>query len=723
MQRMFKKKNYVQQLDESDCGAAVLAMVLKNYQSDVSIVKIRNFAQTDSDGTTALGLVKAGEHFNLKTIAIKADMSLFDNMGRDLQLPFIAHLDRNNGTLHYVVVSEIHKKYLLVADPDPSVKVTRVNYSDFKKEWTGVAIFMAPNPEYHPVKDDKDSLLNTASLLLKQRKIIVEIVLTTFICTIITISGAFFLQNLVDIYVPVDMVNTLNAVALGLAIAYVFHGIFTYMQGYLSVILGQRLSIDILVSYIKHLFELPMSFFGTRKIGEITSRLTDANNIIQTLAETAISTLLNIGTILFVGIALSSISFKLFLISLITIPVYGIIIALFLKKFDQTNNERMEQGALLSSSLIEDIRGIESIKALGIEDQRYSHIDRRFVKGLKANYKYNIAAVLQGAFKDVAQLVITLVILYMGARMSIRGSISIGQLIAFNALLGYLMSPIEEIIGLQSGLQTAKIANKRLNQVLLAPGERSDEVDTAAITDEGVEKIDFKNVNFEYKYGQPVLKNINLEIKKGEKIAIVGLSGSGKTTLAKMLVGFYQADEGQIEVNGVDIKSINKKILRKRIAYLPQTPYIFSGSVLDNILLGSAEGNTSISDVVSAAKLAGIHRDIEELPDGYSTNLSEDSGLSGGQMQRIAMARTLLTGASAMIFDESTSNLDVLTEKSIIDKLIKLPEQTIIFIAHRLEVAKKADRIIVMDHGKIVEMGTHTELMKNKGSYYSLWEG
>ena len=720
---MLKKKNYVQQLDEADCGSAVLAMILRNYQSDISIAKIRSFAQTDSEGTTALGLIRAGEHFNLKSTAIKADMSLFDNMGQNLQLPCIAHLDKSNGTLHYVVILEVHKKFLLVADPDPSVKITKTNYGDFQKEWTGIAILMAPNSRYLPVKDDKDSLWDTAFLLLKQKKIISEIVLTTFMCTLITIYGAFFLQNLIDVYVPGNMTNTLNIIALGLLIAYIFHGIFTYTQGYLSIILGQRLSIDILLAYIKHLFKLPMSFFGTRKIGEITSRLTDASNIIQTLAETAISTLLNVGTILFVSIALSSISFKLFLVSLVIIPVYGIIIASFLRKFDQTNNERMEQEALLGSSLIEDLRGIESIKALGIEKQMYSHIDRRFVKGLKANYKYSIATVSQGALKDVAQLTITLMILYMGSRMAIRGSISVGQLMAFNALLGYLMNPIEAIIGLQSDLQTAKIANKRLNQVLLMPGEKTEKENTKIIADEGVKKISFKNVGFEYKYGQPVLKDINLEIKKGEKIAVVGLSGSGKTTLAKMLVGFYQVSRGQIEVNDIDIKTINKRLLRNNIAYLPQTPYIFSGSVLDNILLGTVKKNISISDAINVAKLAGIHQDIEALPDGYFTNLSENSGLSGGQRQRIAIARTLLTGASMMIFDESTSNLDVLTEKSIIDNLIKLPEQTIIFIAHRLEVAKKADRIVVMDHGNIIESGSHDELMKRHGKYYELWEG
>lgn len=720
---IFHKDNYVPQLDETDCGAAVLSMILKHYDSDVSIAEIRNFSQTDEKGTTALGLVKAAEHFKLKTTAIRADMTLFENGAKDLQLPFIAHLDKNNGTLHYVLVTEVKKNYIKIFDPDPTVKICKVSYDKFQEDWTGIALFMAPIPEYHPVKNDKDSLWGASTLLLKQKSLIFEIVLATFICTLITIFGAFFLQNLIDTYVPDKTVNTLNAVSLGLAIAYIFHGIFTYVQGYLATVLGQRLSIDILLAYIKHLFEVPMGFFGTRKIGELTSRLTDANNIIETLSETAISTLLNVGTILFVSVALSLISIKLFLISLVTIPVYGLIIVAFLKKFDKINNERMEQGALLSSSVIESLRGIESIKALGIEDKMYRRIDHRFVKELKANYKYSITASVQGALKDTAQLIITLIILFVGSIMAMKSIISIGQLIAFDSLLGYLMGPIEDIIGLQSDLQTAKVANKRLNQILLIPSEKEDEMSKITLKNEPIERISFDDVNFEYKYGQPVLNDISLDIKANEKIAIVGLSGSGKTTLAKMMVGFYRANSGKIYINGHDINSVDRADLRDEISYLPQTPYIFSDSVKNNILLGTNLSNVELNDVIKATKVACIHEDIESLPDGYDSMLSEDAGLSGGQMQRIAIARTVLKGSSVMIFDESTSNLDLLTEKKVVKNLLELPKQTIIFIAHRLEVARKADRILVMDHGRVVEHGNHKQLIAKKGRYYDLWEG
>ncbi|KRN20845.1 ABC superfamily ATP binding cassette transporter [Pediococcus claussenii] len=397
--------HYVQQLDEADCGAAVLAMIFKNYKSNISIASIRDVAQTDKDGTTALGLVKAAEHLDFETQAVQADMSLFKMKKSEVPLPFIAHVDKDNGMLHYVVVFEIHKNYLLVADPDPVDKIKKMSYADFEKIWTGVTIFMAPAPEYKPTKDNKDSLWSLAGLIFKQKSLVTTIILAATLSTLISIGGSFFLQQLIDTYIPDGMVGTLSIVALGLLVAYVFHGIFGYVEGYLSTVLGQRLSIDLLLSYIKHLFEVPMSFFGTRKTGEITSRFEDASNIIDTLASTAISTFLNVGTILLVGITLAIISVKLFLISCLALPLYLIIVWSFVKLFDRLNNERMESGAVLSSSIIEDLNGMETIKSLNVEKQRYRKIDHEFVDMLHKNYSYGITTIVQENLKDVTQLV------------------------------------------------------------------------------------------------------------------------------------------------------------------------------------------------------------------------------------------------------------------------------------------------------------------------------
>lgn len=718
------KINYIQQLDEEDCGAAVLAMIFKKYKSDISIATIRNIAQTDKDGTTALGLIKAAEHFGFETRAIKGDMRLFELPQKDIPLPFIAHVDKENGILHFICVFEVHKSYLLVADPDPTVRVTKMSYTEFEKIWTGVTIFMAPAPEYKPTKDNNDSLWSLAGLVLKQQRLVATIILSSIIITLISVVSAFFLQQLIDNYLPNGAINTLSIVSIGLVIAYIFHGVFSYVKNYLSLVLGQRLSIDILLSYIKHLFELPMSFFGTRKTGEITSRFEDASNIIDTLAATAISTLLNTGTILVVGVTLATISIKLFLIACLALPIYTVIVLSFVKLFDKLNNSRMESGAVLSSSIIEDLKGIESIKAMNVEKKRYRLIDHEFVDLLKKNYSYNITAIVQESLKDITQLLINVSILYFGAMLVIHNSISVGQLIAFNALLTYFTQPLVALIDLQNSIQTAKIANKRLNQIFMVPGESVTSRKTKNITfNKKTPVITMNNVSFEYKYNQEILHNIQISISQNSSTAIVGLSGSGKTTLAKLMVNFYSPTKGEINLGGSNLESIDISTIRSNINYLPQNPYIFSGSVAENIALGSPD-EFNIKKIQWAAKMAEIDADIQNLSDGYDTKLSEDYGLSGGQKQRIAIARALLSEAPIMIFDESTSNLDLLTEKKVTENILAIPNKTLIFIAHRLNIARKVDQIIVMNHGQIIETGTHDELLSNtNGTYYSLLKG
>ena len=715
------KKFYVQQLDEADCGAAALAMLFKFYGSDISLSAIRNVAQTDKSGTSALGMIKAAENFDFETKAIRADKSLFESNINEIPVPFVAHVNKNNGFLHYVVVFKVTKKYLLIADPDPIDGIKKVTYPDFFNIWTCVTLFMFPNSAYEPSNDDKDSLWNTFKILLKQKSTILTIIAATFLTTLITIFGAFFLQQLIDNYVPNGLKTTLNSVSLGLVIAYIFHGIFIYIEGYLSIVLSQKLSIDILLYYIRHLFKLPISFFNSRKTGEITSRFSDANNIINTLSQTAISTVLNVGTIFFVGIALAMISLKLFFIALITFPVYTAIIYAFFNQFDKLNNDRMEQNAILSSELIENIRGMESIKSLGVEIPKYQHIDHEFSSFLKINYRYGKLTVFQSAIKDIFQLLITLSILYFGSVMAINGQISIGQLVAFNALLGYFMNPIVSIISLQNDLQTARTANSRLNQVLLVSPENNDSEERISLSNTEKLNIEISKVSFEYKYEQEILHKISLKIKSGESVAVVGLSGSGKTTLAKLLVKFYNPTKGNIFINNHDLSTIGNEEIRANIKYLPQTPYIFSGSVLDNIRLGSKD-SLSMTEVRRAAKIAEIDDFISSLPNGYETILSEDAGLSGGQLQRLAIARTLLSDAKVLIFDESTSNLDLLTEQKILNNLLAIKGKTMIFIAHRLEIAKKVNHIIVMEKGEVLEEGTHQQLIDKKGRYYDLWE-
>lgn len=297
------KSIYIPQVDESDCGVACLAMILKKYHSRVSLAHLRHDAKTNTEGTTALGLVKTAQKYDLKTEAYKADMSLFDT--EDIQYPFIVHVLKKGELLHYYVVLKSTKKYLIIADPDPSVGVVRMPKDKFAQEWTGIVLFMVPNEDFEPIKEKKRNLLSLFPYMFKQKKLVVNIILAALLMTIISICSSYFLQGLIDTYIPNGTYQTLSILAIGLLVAYVFNSIFSYGQNFLLNVLGQRLSIDLNLQYIRHIFELPMEFFVTRKTGEITSRFSDASRIIDALASTVISLFLDLSIVVVLGLVLA----------------------------------------------------------------------------------------------------------------------------------------------------------------------------------------------------------------------------------------------------------------------------------------------------------------------------------------------------------------------------------------------------------------------------------
>ncbi|UTC13285.1 peptide cleavage/export ABC transporter [Latilactobacillus curvatus] len=715
---MIDRKIYIPQVDEMDCGVAALAMILKHYGSSASLAYLRNEAKTDLEGTTALGLVKTAENLDFETKAIQADMSLFEVA--DLPFPFIAHVLKNGELLHYYVVLGIKKDAIIIADPDPTVGIAKMTQSQFKSEWTGVALFIAPKPSYQPVKQQtKASLFSFVPTLMQQKRLVINITLAALLITIISILGSYFLQTVIDTYIPNNMQSTLAIVAIGLIIFYGFQSIFTYAQNFLLAVLGQRLSIEIILSYLRHVFELPMSFFATRKTGEIISRFNDANKIIDALASAIISIFLDITVVVIMGIILIIQNTTLFWLTLAVIPIYIAVITLFAKPFEKLNQKEMESNAVLNSAIIEDLHGIETIKALTSESERYQKIDTAFVDYLKKSFDYVKADTLQQAIKLFVQLGLNVFVLWVGAILVTHNELSIGQLMTYNALLAYFVNPLQNIINLQTKLQSARVANNRLNEVYLVDSEFKTE---RPIKSESqlVGPIELQNVSYQYGYGQRVLESISLKIEPNEKLTIVGMSGSGKSTLVKLLVNFFEPTEGKVLFNQQDTQTIDKKTLRQFVNYIAQTPYIFSGSIWDNLKLGNRPGITQ-ADIMHACELAEIKNDIEKMPLQFETLLDEDGNtLSGGQKQRLTIARALLSPARVLIFDESTSGLDTITEGLLVDHLMALEERTIIFIAHRLAIAKKTNNILVLENGSVVETGTHDALVDTQGRYYQL---
>ncbi|EGO8426147.1 peptide ABC transporter ATP-binding protein, partial [Enterococcus faecalis] len=339
----FKKCHYRSQVDMKDCGVATLAMILEYYGSYYSLATLREMAKTTQDGTTALGLVKVAEALHFNTQAIQADMSLFDV--ENLSFPFIAHVIKNETLLHYYTVIGCDKKNIHIADPDSSVRITKMSRKQFEKEWTGVTLFFTPSNCYKPYNEKKVGLWSFVPVLKKQKLLISQIIGATLFITFINISGSYYLQAIIDNYIPNQMFHVLGIISIGLIIGYTIQQLVSYVQSQLLMILGQRLSIEIILSYIKHVLYLPLSFFSTRRTGEIVSRFTDANAIIEALASTVLSVFLDVSVAIIVAVILCLQHPLLFLISILSLPIYTLIVFLFMKPFERMNQEVMETNA------------------------------------------------------------------------------------------------------------------------------------------------------------------------------------------------------------------------------------------------------------------------------------------------------------------------------------------------------------------------------------------
>ncbi|EKO0830581.1 peptide cleavage/export ABC transporter [Staphylococcus pseudintermedius] len=608
------------------------------------------------------------------------------------------------------------KKYIYIADP--VVNLTKMTYREFKEEWTGVTILLKPTSLYKPIKQDKVRLTSFIPLLLKEKRFIIKIIIISILVNMINILGSYFMKSIIDFYIPQKLKTWVSMISMALIASYIMQQILSYLQKYFLILLVKTYSINILSPYIKHLFRLPITFFETGRAGDILSRLNDANSITDALASTMLSLFLDVTIIVGISIFLYYQSTILFVLILIIIPIYAVIVFGFMNSFERKRIKSMEANATLSSYLMENITGMETIKALTCEKKCYKQIKYNFSNYYEKTFLLNKLNIKQNVLKKVVQLILNVSILWVGANLVIDNQISIGTLLVFNSLMIYFMNPIENIMNLQLKLQIAGVANNRLNEIFTVKSEfEKNKLDIKL--NQNSSKLIFSNISYGYGYEKEILTDINITIEHNSKVAFIGESGSGKTTLAKMMVSFFEPSKGKITLGGLDITNINKSVLRQQIIYIPQQTYIFNGTILENLLLGVVKEVTQ-KDIDSAIKMAELKSFIDSLPLGLDSVLSSDfSALSGGQRQKIALARALLTNSSILIMDEATSNIDILTERKIINNLMAL-NKTIIFISHNLNITQKVDKIFVLAKGKIIEEGSHEFLLKAKGYYSNL---
>jgi len=710
---------YIEQQDEKDCGVACLAMILKHYKTEIPIHKLREFSGTDLDGTSAYGLKKTFEDLDFNCLAIKADNEIWKE--KELQLPLIAHILVENSFMHYVVIYGISGEKLLIADPAKGK--LELNILAFSKIWSGVLLLPTPKSSYQPSIEKVAGLGSFLPIIWKQKGLVFHIVLASFLITLFGIGSSYYFQGVLDYFIPNQAKSTLNIVSTGLIVVYIFRVIFEYSRSYLLIILGQRMSIAIMLSYFKHVLTLPLNFFATRKSGEIISRFLDANKIIDALASATLSVFLDIGMVFLIGITLAIQNITLFLITLASLPFYLIAIFSFVKKYEKANQEEMIAGANLNSSIIESLKGIETIKAYNGEEKVYVHVDREFVRVLKKSFKTTSLDNIQQGLKHGIQLISSALILWVGSYYVMSGKITLGQLITYNALLVFFTDPLQNIINLQVKMQTAQVANKRLNEIFEIESEKSESrINHSISKDCFIKGVDVDNLSFSYGMKETTIKNISFSIPNNCKVALVGVSGSGKSTLAKLLVNFYKPSEGSISYGKINSLDIENSQLREHVTYIPQDSFFFSGTILENLTFG-LDSDPEFEFILEICEAVQLTDFINKQPLRFETVLEEGgANLSGGQKQRLAIARALLKDAEILILDEATSGLDAITESAILNYLLSLKNKTLFFIAHHLPIAKACDQILVLNDGELVESGSHNFLKNNNGMYQKLLE-
>jgi ATP-binding cassette subfamily B protein len=715
---------YHQQTGVNDCAPACLAMVASHYKSYVSIGEIRKLCKTDSMGTNLVGMIAAAEKLGFTARAFKGEKS-DKTLDTRIIFPFIAQIKieyLGNVFDHFVVIKRITKKNVEIWDPNPVENRHLVDRVDFLNIWTGYVLFLNPDIHFIPKKGKGNVLFKYAPLLLPHKKSLVLVCIASAVLILFGIVTSYYYKYIVDEVIITKAAFTLASLSIGVLLLTIVQSIIEAIRTVLINHFVFKSDLQLDFSYIAHVLKLPVSFFDSMRTGEILSRLIDISKIRNALSGTALSILMDIVLLIVVGPLLFSINSMLFLIDVVNVLFVSIIIFFFSKLYRKYYAKLRHEEAGVSSTLVELINGAYTIKALNAEQMSFNRYEESRMYAVWTGWKTSYIAIVQGLITGIINGVTGIMIFWIGSSGIILDTFSIGTLLSFNALAGYFVGPLFRLVNLQAGLQEAYVAAERVTEILEMEVEQTE--GTILLKPSRIEgEIDFSHVCFRYGMRSPVYADLSLHIGRGQWAAFVGPSGCGKTTLVKLLLKFYQPEQGVLLVDGHDLRDIDSAALRDRIGYVPQEIYIFAGTIAENIALHNP--TAPLEEVIAAAEKAGADNFINSLPERYNTRLSErGSTLSGGERQRLALARALLSKPDIMILDEATSSLDSVSERIIHQTIEKLRgSMTAIIIAHRLTTIRNCDIIFVMNKGNIIEEGNHVELLKKNGLYKALWEG
>ncbi|BAB74516.1 cysteine peptidase family C39 domain-containing protein [Anabaena sp. FACHB-709] len=702
---------FIQQQSSSDCGAACLAMISQYWGKRLSLYSLRNLAQVDRNGASLEGLTVAAQTLGYDVLPVRGSLPKLEWHYN----PWVAHWQGN----HYVVVWQIKGDRVLISDP--AVGRKWLSRPQFETSWTGYALLLDPTESFQALKSEKFSLGRYGQTLWNYRTVLRQIILASLLVQVFGLATPLFTQVILDQVMPIKNLPNLHIFAFSFLCLGIWRTVLTAQHQNLLDYFANRIDLSLIGGFINYTLQLPLQFFASRQVDDIISRVQENRKIQLFISRRAIGAAVDILMVMtYLGL-MTYYSWQLTLLVLswiIPVVILTVVASPYLK---QASREIFQESARQHSSMVEIMTGVATVKTATAERPLQKYWEERFLKMLKVRLRGQKLAHRLQVTRTLINHVGSTLVLWFGATLVMGGKMSLGQFVAFNMLTGNVTHPVLSLVGLWDEFQEILISVERLNDVYAAVPEASSQT-TLLVMPPIRGEVRFENVSFRYNSFQErnALQNISFGIKPQQTIGIIGQSGSGKSTLANLLAGLYRPDTGRILIDGHDMAGVSPQSLRSQVGLVAQDSFLFSGTILENITLHDQE--LSLIQAIAAAKLTGAHDFIQALPLGYDTQVGERGFmLSGGQRQKIAIARALVRNPKILILDEATSGLDAESERRFQQNLAQISqERTTFIVSHRLSTVRYADHIFVIDQGMVIEHGTHQELMAIAGLYHHL---
>ena len=716
------------QSDSMMCGITCLQMVCKHFGREVSLRTLSKLCVATSEGVSMLGVNEAANKLGLRTMCARTD---FDTLSK-ATLPCVLHWNQN----HFVVLYKVRKgRIFYVADPGKGL--VKYNLEEFGKHWVstasqgeekGIAMFLEPTLEFYSHKVDNEeedgsprSFQFLFGYIKQYRKYFGQIVLGLLVGSLLQFILPFLTQSIVDVGIKNQNIGFIWLILLGQLMLTISRTAIDFIRRWLLLHISLRINISLVSDFFIKLLKLPMSFFDTKLMGDLMQRMGDHSRVNTFLTQQTLSIVFSLFTFVVFSIVLLSYNWLIFAIFMLGSLLYGGWLALFLRRRKVLDYELFEQQAINNNKTYEFITSMQEIKLQDCEQRRrwewedvQADLFNVQMKSLKLQQTQEAGSIFINELKNI-------VITVVAATAVIHGQLTLGMMLAVQYIIGQLNSPVEQLMSFFYSVQDVKISLERINEIHRMDDENGKQGLETSVTDE-TKGIDMENINFKYDPHalKTIIDNVSLTIPKGKVTAIVGASGSGKTTLIKLMLGYYPVLGGQINIGGTDVNTLNKKWWRRQCGVVMQDGVIFSESIARNIAVDDKEIDKQ--RLQTAAEIACIHDYVMGLPLKYNTKIGRDGvGLSQGQKQRILIARAVYKNPDYIFLDEATNSLDANNERMIVEHLDEFYKgKTVVIVAHRLSTVKNADQIVVLDKGKVVEVGNHEELTAKRGAYYNL---